>query len=156
MTFIAPTASTMTVNLSSMVLDSNDTIAYQAPDWVYYVAGTLLLIIGFFGITFNLLAIIVFAKDSSVSDGQSESKEMFNHNAIFQIRTPFNWLLMNLVVLELFSAAFGLPINTISSFRKGWFFGQTLCTATAFTTATGGEFLLSCFISFGAKMNVQG
>ena len=56
-----------------------------------------------------------------------------------QLWTPFNLLLMNLVVLEFASASFGLPLNFISSLRQGWHFGETLCTATAFVMAVAGE-----------------
>ncbi len=48
---------------------------------------------------------------------------------------------MTMVLLELVSAAFALPLNAISAASLGWPFGQTMCAATALATATAGKII---------------
>ena len=55
-----------------------------------------------------------------------------------QLHTPFNFVLMNLVFVELCCAAFALPINVASAASLGWAFGDGLCAATALVTGTAG------------------
>jgi hypothetical protein len=47
---------------------SSDEADYRAPSWIYFSSGIALSIIGIFGVSFNLMAIIVFAKDKSVGE----------------------------------------------------------------------------------------
>ena len=56
----------------------------------------------------------------------------------FQIQTPFNYLLMNLVFTELITASYGLPVDFIATYSYGWKMGRSLCEGTGFIlTATG-------------------
>ncbi len=59
--------------------------------------------------------------------------------SLFQLHTPFNFVLMNLVLVELFCAAFALPLNVAAAASLGWPFGDRLCAATAVSQATSGE-----------------
>ena len=64
----------------------------------------------------------------------------FKHFLIFQIRTPFNYVLMNMVFAEFIIAAFGLPVDFMASFYHGWKMGQTLCHVTGFILTTTGMY----------------
>ena len=52
-------------------------------------------------------------------------------SVLFQLRTPFNWLLMNLSVTELVMASTGNPILSYNSFLGQWSFSQTICRMNA-------------------------
>ena len=56
----------------------------------------------------------------------------------FQIRTPFNYVLMNMVIAELGIASYGLPVDFVASINFGWKGGKTLCQATGFLLTTFG------------------
>ena len=57
---------------------------------------------------------------------------------ITQVRTPFNCLLMNVIVAEFVSAAFGVPMDFHASWSHGWALGDPACVFTGFTlTHTG-------------------
>ena len=62
----------------------------------------------------------------------------------FQIQTPFNYLLMNLVFTELLTAAYGLPVDFIATYAYGWKLGKPLCEATGFILTSTGK---KCSIS---------
>ena len=64
----------------------------------------------------------------------------FKYFLIFQIRTPFNYVLMNMVFAESIIAAFGLPVDFMASFYHGWKMGQTLCHVTGFILTTTGKY----------------
>ena len=51
---------------------------------------------------------------------------------LFQLRSEFNLLLMNLIVGELLVVVLGHPFDTIAAFQRGWFMGDTVCTAVGF------------------------
>ena len=57
----------------------------------------------------------------------------------FQLWTPFNLLLLNLIVLEFVSASIGLPLNLASSVNQGWLFGDFMCTFTATSMELAGQ-----------------
>ena len=56
----------------------------------------------------------------------------------FQIRTPFNYVLMNMVIAELGIASYGLPVDFVASINFGWKGGKELCQATGFLLTTFG------------------
>ena len=61
------------------------------------------------------------------------------HLKYSQIRTPFNYLLMNMVFAELIIACFGLPVDFTASWTYGWKMGKQLCIATGFILTTTGN-----------------
>ena len=67
-------------------------------------------------------------------------------SSFLQIRTPFNYLLMNLVLAETLIAVFGLPIDFLASYYYGWKMGKSVCILTGFILSTSGKF--SSFFSF--------
>ncbi|TRY71089.1 hypothetical protein TCAL_04493 [Tigriopus californicus] len=97
----------------------NETSLYQAPEWVYQASAVALFAIGFLGIGSNLVTIIVYLMEKV-------------------LWTPFNLLLMNLIVLEFISSSFGLPLNFAAALHGGWTLGQELCSATAFVMSVAG------------------
>ena len=60
--------------------------------------------------------------------------------SFLQIRTPFNYLLMNLVLAETLIAVIGLPIDFLASYYYGWKMGKSLCVLTGFILSTSGKF----------------
>ena len=76
---------------------------------------------------------------------------------VFQIQTPFNYLLMNLVLTELITASYGLPIDFIATYSYGWKLGKPLCEATGFIlTATGKKCVILIFYSLISNVNYLG
>ena len=56
----------------------------------------------------------------------------------FQLRTPFNFVLMNLIVTEFVMMTAGLPFDIIAAYYKGWKLGYTSCLFLGFLmTSTG-------------------
>ena len=57
----------------------------------------------------------------------------------FQIRTPFNYLLMNLIIAESLITMYGLPVDFTATYHFGWKMGENLCKATGFILTTSGK-----------------
>ena len=56
----------------------------------------------------------------------------------FQLRTPFNFVLMNLIVTEFVMMTVGLPFDIVAAYDKGWKLGYTPCLFLGFLmTSTG-------------------
>ncbi len=55
-----------------------------------------------------------------------------------QIQTPFNFLLMNMILAETIIACFGIPVDSVASFQHGWKMGKRFCFATGFILSTAG------------------
>lgn len=109
----------ITTTYSNESLGNETTSLYQAPQWVYQSSAVALFAIGFLGIGSNLVTIIVYLMEKV-------------------LWTPFNLLLMNLIVLEFLSSSFGLPLNFAAALHEGWTFGPELCSATAFVMSVAG------------------
>ena len=71
--------------------------------------------------------------------GPEEKKQSTNNLFLFQIRTPFNYLLMNMILAETLIAMFGIPIDTVATYQRGWKLGKELCLATGFVLTTLGK-----------------
>ena len=56
-----------------------------------------------------------------------------------QIRTPFNYLLMNLVVAESIITIYGLPTDFLASYHFGWKMGKTLCLVSGVLLTISGK-----------------
>ena len=67
------------------------------------------------------------------------AKSLIKYTFYLQIRTPFNYVLMNMVFAEFIIAAFGLPVDFTASFYHGWKMGKTLCHLTGFILTTTGK-----------------
>ena len=75
---------------------------------------------------------------------QKEKKVLFsNFSILFQIRTPFNYLLMNLIIAESLITMYGLPVDFTATYYFGWKMGENLCKATGFILTTSGK---NCFL----------
>ena len=52
---------------------------------------------------------------------------LIHSNFHFQLRTPFNFVLMNLIVTEFIMMTFGLPFDIMASYHQGWKLGYSSC-----------------------------
>ena len=59
-----------------------------------------------------------------------------------QLWTPFNLLILNLMVTELIVSAYGIPIAAVASAQKGWKMGAIFCKASGFILTVLGELTL--------------
>ena len=90
--------------------------------------GVWTMVTGFLGFSANSLAIIVFVKSPKVLKINFLKKYSHHHS---QLRTPFNYLLMNLSMTELIISVTGHPFLAYNSFAGEWSFGPTLCKLNA-------------------------
>lgn len=67
------------------------------------------------------------------------------------LRTPFNYVLMNLIVTEFVMMTAGLPFDIIAAYDKGWKLGYTPCLFLGFLMTSTG---MSCIYSLTA-LSVQ-
>ncbi|XP_072153784.1 parapinopsin [Bemisia tabaci] len=79
----------------------------------YVAAAVVLFLIGFFGISSNLIVIILFLREK-------------------QLWTPLNIILLNLVVSDFCVGLMGNPFPLISAIYHYWIFGTTWCQAYGF------------------------
>ena len=64
---------------------------------------------------------------------------------------------MNLVLTELITASYGLPIDFIATYSYGWKMGKPLCEATGFIlTATGKKYVILKFYSLISNIKYLG
>ena len=54
------------------------------------------------------------------------------------MRTTFNTLVINLVVAEFMIACYGIPVDFMASWQRGWKMGKVLCQVTGFVLTTAG------------------
>ncbi|XP_040577753.1 pinopsin-like [Lepeophtheirus salmonis] len=100
-------------NTSKTTLDWS---AYESPPIspiLYGCACVYLSIIGVIGILINSFVIYAFSQ-------------------IKRVRNPFNLLVLNLIVTEFLVSLFGIPIDFLSSFNRGWKFGRFFCQIVGF------------------------
>ena len=58
----------------------------------------------------------------------------------FQLRTPFNWILMNLVFTDFAMMSIALPMDFVAVVLGGWKLGKVACVAVGLiSTITGGN-----------------
>lgn len=67
------------------------------------------------------------------------------------LRTPFNFVLMNLIVTEFVMMTVGLPFDIVAAYDKGWKLGYTPCLFLGFLMTSTG---MSCIYSLTA-LSVQ-
>ena len=58
---------------------------------------------------------------------------------IFQIRTPYNLILINLAGVELLIALVGVSMDVLSLLHDGFAFGKIACITTGTLATTSGE-----------------
>ena len=58
---------------------------------------------------------------------------------MFQLRTDFNLLLINLTVCELLVAGLGIPVDAVAAAQLGWKMGQIVCWITGFMLTFLGQ-----------------
>ena len=56
----------------------------------------------------------------------------------FQIRTPYNYLLINLALAELVIASVGVTFDLNSLLNHGWSFGVNVCNVSGLIVTTSG------------------
>ena len=57
---------------------------------------------------------------------------------ILQIRTPYNYLLINLAIAELVLASVGVVFDILPLIHYGWPFGVNVCIGTGVLVTTSG------------------
>ena len=72
-----------------------------------------------------------------------------------QLRTPFNWLLMNLSLTELIIAASGNSILAFNSFHRRWTLTLVACKANAFGMTFLGIFITGVLRFIQSYFSVQ-
>eukprot|EP00094_Tigriopus_californicus_P011770 TCALIF_11368-PC protein Name:"Similar to opn1mw4 Green-sensitive opsin-4 (Danio rerio)" AED:0.34 eAED:0.34 QI:0/0.37/0.22/0.66/0.87/0.88/9/177/520 len=87
--------------------------APDLPDWLFICAAIYLFILGVVGLIANGAIILVFLCNK-------------------QLQTPFNLVLMNLIMAEFVISAFGVPVDFTATVLKGWKMGSSLCSITGF------------------------
>ena len=58
---------------------------------------------------------------------------------MFQLRTDFNLLLINLTVCELLVALLGIPVDAVAAAQLGWKMGRAVCCLTGFILTFLGQ-----------------
>ena len=58
---------------------------------------------------------------------------------MFQLRTDFNLLLINLTVCELLVAGLGIPVDAVAAAQLGWKMGRAVCWLTGFMLTFLGQ-----------------
>ena len=71
--------------------------------------------------------------------GKKKENFISSFSILFQIRTPFNYLLMNLIIAESLITMYGLPVDFMATYHFGWKMGEHLCKATGFILTTSGK-----------------
>ena len=74
----------------------------------------------------------------STRSGSVTTKKMMRP-FLFQVRTPFNVVLMNMVLSEFVIASVGVPIDFTASIMGGWKASKSVCIFTGFTLTLTGE-----------------
>lgn len=94
----------------------------ESPDisvGVFVGATVYMVLIGTFGITANCATLVAF----------------FRHKTL---RTPFNLVLINLILTDLIVAAYGIPVDAVAAALLGWKLGYGCCIATGFILMISG------------------
>ena len=64
---------------------------------------------------------------------------------MFQLKTEFNFLLMNITFSELIMSLFGVPVDFIASLQLGWKLGAEFCQVTGFLLTLLGMYIINIF-----------
>lgn len=64
---------------------------------------------------------------------------------MFQLKTEFNFLLMNITFCELIMSVFGVPVDFIASAQLGWKLGEEFCRVTGFLLTLLGMYSINIF-----------
>ncbi|XP_060072166.1 visual pigment-like receptor peropsin [Ylistrum balloti] len=83
------------------------------PKYAYIVIGVLMMIASVIGITLNGLIVYVFCRQPS-------------------LKTPTNYFVLALSILDLLMSLFGIPMVVVSSFKQHWAFGDKGCVYYGF------------------------
>ncbi|XP_040577306.1 blue-sensitive opsin isoform X2 [Lepeophtheirus salmonis] len=89
------------------------------PPIIYGIACFYLALVGFIGCLCNSFIIFVFLR-------------------IPKVRSPFNILILNLIVTEFVVSFFGIPVDFLSSFNRGWKYGEGFCKVVGFVLTAMG------------------
>jgi hypothetical protein len=130
---------------------NNSTIMLlQPPPTLLNIMGVWATVTGLVGVLANGAAICLFCRAGKV-------KSYYYLNIFksikFKLRTPFNWLLMNLSLTELIIACSGNSILAFNSFHRRWTLSNFACQANAFGMTFLGKF--AGFFSFFKKLRRQ-
>ena len=149
--FLNIVCSSQDMNLKSTFSHSAKIMNFSAQDPSYYIspdvpgsvfnlACFVMAVIFVFGVTSNFSVVVIFCKSAIVSLHKNDPVFFRLHDKAIsmQIRTPFNYILMNLVAADLMIASYGLPVDFLASYSHGWKHGKALCLTTGFILTTAG------------------
>ena len=71
---------------------------------------------------------------------------------IFQVRTPYHCILLNLAIIELLLAVINIPIDIYSVVLGHYPFSQLVCTVTGFIATTNGKTFIDFHICMHAYL----
>lgn len=101
------------------------------PEWAFTVTAIILFCIGLFGFLFNLIVIVLMAKDIQVRIHSLSSvfPPILDSSAnLHQLWTPINIILLNLVCSDFSVSILGNPLTFTAALYRRWIFGSALCT----------------------------
>ena len=143
----------------------------HVPVWYHNCVSALLGALGVFGIFLNGFVICCFILHPIVSTHfactqqplpckiDNKDKVKFMHRQIFlfkkiQIRTPYNYLLINLALAELVIASVGVTFDLNSLLNHGWSFGVNVCNVSGLIVTTSGMKFFEIHFLCAASVNI--
>ena len=73
------------------------------------------------------------------------SRAQLKKYKMFQLKTDFNLLLMNITFSELIMSVFGVPVDFTASLQFGWKLGEEFCQITGFVLTLLGMYSINIF-----------
>ncbi|XP_023344028.1 rhodopsin, GQ-coupled [Eurytemora carolleeae] len=111
----------MRASVEKMYENSSNELDPAPPIVLFYLMGIWAMITGITGFLANVIAIFLFVTTK-------------------KLRTPFNFILMNLSVTELIISCTGNSLLAINSFNRQWMFSSQMCQANAFGMTYLGKY----------------
>ena len=109
------------------------------PYGFYILSAIWLSITLFIGFVANGACIVSFFKNSDVSCYIKIVEKCLKRGKLFQLRTPFNLILMNLVSSDFVMMTFGIPPDIVASSSFGWKLGYHTCVMNGFLMTLTGK-----------------
>lgn len=110
----------------------------------YVATAVVLFFVGLFGFFFNLVVIILVIKDKEVSN-HNRPAVRFSITYMFQLRSPMNIILFNLICSDFSVSVLGNPFTLTASIFQHWIFGRTLCVMYGFfMSLLGTQYRFKC------------
>ena len=107
---------------------------------IFTVSVVYLVLVGVCGVTANGHMVFLFARYRKVGLHLFQTRR----TSVLQLRTDFNYLLLNLILTELAVSCLGIPVDAVASYQQGWKMGEAICQVVGFClTFLGMNVMLS-------------